>query len=158
MQRLIDEIEDKLPSNQFGFRRKRGTRDAIFLLSTFIDEQLEAGNDAFIAFIDFTAAFDSVSHKFLDESLAKMGASVQSRALFRTIYDNAKGQIRVRNKDGSTTFSQSLVIKRGVVQGDIFSPYGFIIALAVLIAEYDQLDVTTDGQLHCLDKVHCYIN
>ena len=158
LQRLIDEIEDKLPSNQFGFRRKRGTRDAIFLLSTFIDEQLEAGNDAFIAFIDFTAAFDSVSHKFLDESLAKMGASVQSRALFRTIYDNAKGQIRVRNKDGSTTFSQSFVIKRGVVQGDIFSPYGFIIALAVLIAEYDQLDVTTDGQLHCLDKVHCYIN
>ena len=120
LQRLIDEIEDKLPSNQFGFRRKRGTRDAIFLLSTFIDEQLEAGNDAFIAFIDFTAAFDSVSHKFLDESLAKMGASVQSRALFRTIYDNAKGQIRVRNKDGSTTFSQSFVIKRGVVQGDIF--------------------------------------
>ena len=89
-----------------------------------------------------------------------MDASVQSRALFRTIciYDNAKGQIRVRNKDGSTTFSQSFVIKRGVVQGDIFSPYGFITALAVLIAEYDQLDVTTDGQLHCLDKVHCYIN
>jgi len=84
-----------------------------------------------------------------------MVASVQLRALFRTIYDNAKGQIRVRNKDGSTTFSQSFVIKRGVVQGDIFSPYGFIIALAVLIAEYDRLDVTTDGQLHCLDKVHC---
>ena len=79
-------MEDNLPPNQFGFRRKRGTRDAIFLLSTFIDEQLEARNDAFIAFIDFTAAFDSVSHKFLDESLAKMGASVQSRALFRTIY------------------------------------------------------------------------
>ena len=45
LQRLIDEIADNLPPNQFGFRRKRGTRDAIFLLSTFIDEQLEAGNN-----------------------------------------------------------------------------------------------------------------
>ena len=133
---IHEEVEFNLPPCQFGFRANKGTRDAIYLLSTFIDECIESGSETYATFIDFTAAFDSVSHKFLDYSLEKMGASVQSRALFRTIYENAKGQIRVRNANGSYTFSRSFLINRGVVQGDIFSPYGFIIALAILVAEY----------------------
>ena len=38
--------------------------------------------DAYVAFIDFTAAFDNVSHKFLDRSLKQMGASDSSREPF----------------------------------------------------------------------------
>ena len=158
LRKLNEEVEFNLPSCQFGFRANKGTRDAIYLLSTFIDECIESGSETYATFIDFTAAFDSVSHKFLDYSLEKMGASVQSRALFRTIYENAKGQIRVRNANGSYTFSRSFLINRGVVQGDIFSPYGFIIALAILVAEYDPLDYTEAGRLNCLSETYHYVN
>ena len=75
---LIDEIEDELPDNQYGFRRLRGTRDAIFVLQQIVQNVVRNAQDAYVAFIDFTAAFDSVSHKFLDRCLKQMGASDSS--------------------------------------------------------------------------------
>ena len=59
-----------------------------------------------------------------------MGASDSSRAIFRAISKNAKGSVRIRNSDGTYTYSDAFEICRGVVQGDIFSPY---CALAVLM-------------------------
>ena len=61
-----------------------------------------------------------------------MGASDSSQAIFRAIYKNAKGSVRIRNSD-------AFEICRGVVQGDIFSPYCFIVALAVLMMRYDPI-------------------
>ena len=71
LRKLNAEVEFNLPSCQFGFRANKGTRDAIYLLSTFIDECIASGSETYATFIDFTAAFDSVSHKFLDYSLEK---------------------------------------------------------------------------------------
>ena len=68
-----------------------------------------------------------------------MGASDSSRAIFRAIYKNAKGSVRIRNSDGTYTYSDAFEICRGVVQGDIFSPYCFIVALAVLMMRYDPI-------------------
>ena len=73
-------------------------------------------------FIDFAAAFDSVSHRLLDESLAAANASDKSRAIFRAIYTEAAGEM--------------VSIKRGVVQGDIASPY--ILVLAFLFSSTTQ--------------------
>ena len=86
---LIDEIEDELPDNQYGFRRLRGTRDAIFVLQQIVQDIVANSQEAYIAFIDFTAAFDSVSHKFLDKCLKKMGAFDSSRAIFRAMHMRA---------------------------------------------------------------------
>ena len=49
-----------------------------------------------LTFIDYSDSFDSVSHKFLDRSLAKVGASRKTREMFRTIYAAARGMTRVR--------------------------------------------------------------
>ena len=38
-----------------------------------------------VTFIDYSAAFDSVSHRFIDEMLAKAGASNKLRAMFRAV-------------------------------------------------------------------------
>jgi len=50
--------------------------DNIFLLATLMDAVLESQETCVLTFIDFVAAFDSVSHKFLAESLHSAGASV----------------------------------------------------------------------------------
>ena len=62
-------------------------------------------NACVITFIDYTAAFDSISHKFMDVTLAKAGASRKSRAIFRAIYSATTGSARVRSTDGEHIFS-----------------------------------------------------
>eukprot|EP01050_Picozoa_sp_SAG11_P050318 SAG11_NODE_27978_length_326_cov_1.634361_1_plen_82_part_01 len=80
---------------------------------------------------DGECAFDTVSHKLLDTALNAAGASDKSRAVFRAIYSKASARVRVR--DGTEeVISRAFDVRRGVVQGDICSPYGYIIALAFL--------------------------
>ena len=93
--------------------------------------------DCVVTFIDFAGAFDSVSHKFLDEALWKAGASRKSHALFRSIYKAASGTARVLGLNGKNTYSHTFNIERGVIQGDIMSPIFFIIALDQLMQRYD---------------------
>ena len=91
-----------------------------------------------ITFIDYKAAFDSVSHKFLDSVLARAKVSRKCRAIFRAIYNVAKGMVRVNGILGKKIFSEYFKICRGVVQGDIVSPILFILALDQLIQLYDK--------------------
>ena len=90
-----------------------------------------------ITFIDYKAAFDSVSHKFIDSVLVRAGASRKCRAIFRAIYEAAKGMVRVNGTKGQKILSEFFNIGRGVVQGDIVSPVLFILALDQLIQIYD---------------------
>ena len=53
----------------------------------------------YVTFIDYSAAFDSVSHKFLDRALKAAGASNNSRALFRAVYDAASAVTKVPSTD-----------------------------------------------------------
>ena len=111
----------------------------LFVLQQIVQNVVRNAQEAYVAFIDFTAAFDSVSHKFLDQCLKQMEASDSSRVTFRAIYKNAKGSVWIRNSDGTYTYSDAFEICRGVVQGDIFSPYCLIVALAVLMMQYDPI-------------------
>ena len=67
----------------------RSTRDNILLLAKLMHSVLLNGQECVITFIDFVAAFDSVSHSFLDSALFEAGASEKSRAIFGAIYEKA---------------------------------------------------------------------
>jgi hypothetical protein len=97
---------------------------------------IKAESSCVVTFIDFSAAFDTVSHFFLDQALEEAGASVKCRAIFREIYEKAKGRVKIRSPSGETLLSEPFDIRRGVVQGDIFSPLCFILALAVIIKKH----------------------
>ena len=91
-----------------------------------------------ITFLDYRAAFDSISHKFLDEALKEANCTDKTRAIFRAIYQSASAVIRVSLPgDGTTAISDQYDVNRGVVQGDIFSPVCFIIALECLMRRSD---------------------
>ena len=90
-----------------------------------------------MTFIDFVAAFDTVSHKFLDQALTEAGASEKVRGVFRAIYSAAIAHVRVRDAGGRVSQSKSFPVRRGVVQGDIFSPVCFVIALECLFRRCD---------------------
>ena len=56
--RIEKKIEDVLEEDQFGFRRGKGTRDAIGMLSIISEQTLEIDEEIRICFIDWHKAFD----------------------------------------------------------------------------------------------------
>ena len=87
----------------------------------------------------YTAAFDTVSHKFLDEALAEAGAPIKVRAMFRAVYSSASAFTTVSAPDGRKVKSDVFNIRRGVVQGDITSPLYtyFILGLELILRRHD---------------------
>ena len=69
------------------------------MLRTLIEDMLEQGERLVATFVDYSAAFDSVSHKFIDTALSDAGASAKSRAIFRAIYRAASATTRVTDTD-----------------------------------------------------------
>jgi hypothetical protein len=136
LKRLLEEVENFLPQSQAGFRKLRSTRDNIYILATLMDKVLLSQENCVVTFIDFIAAFDSVSHKFLETSLFEAGASEKSRAMFRAIYGKAAAVVRVTAADGTAVHSEEFSVDRGVIQGDIFSPLCFIIALEAIMRKH----------------------
>ena len=68
-------------------------------LRTLVEDMLEQGERLVATFVDYSAAFDTVSHKFLDLALADAGASHKSRAIFRAIYRAASASTKVPDTD-----------------------------------------------------------
>ena len=66
----------------------------------------------------------------------------KTRALIRAIYLNASATVRATDSAGKQELSEAFEVNRGVVQGDIVSPFGFILALQLecdLSATIDQI-------------------
>ena len=64
LERIEAETGAYLSDWQAGFRKQRGCRDNILLLRTIYEDMLQQGKKLYVTFIDYSAAFDSVSHKF----------------------------------------------------------------------------------------------
>ena len=144
MKRIVKECKKFLSDWQAGFRATRGCRDNIFILRALYDFVVTGDLKCIITFIDYKAAFDSVSHKFIDKVLKKAKVSRKCRAIFRAIYEAASGKVRVNGTLGKKILSEPFDIQRGVVQGDIVSPVLFILALDLLIQTYDSDEEDSD--------------
>ena len=68
--RLHSQLEHILTDSQAGFRPARGTRDNVCILKWSIKMILREGREAVVSFIDYKAAFDTESQRFLDEALS----------------------------------------------------------------------------------------
>ena len=113
LHRLIDETDWFLSDWQAGFRGQRGCRDNLLLLRVIYDQIINGNEKCVITFIDFAAAFDSISHKFLDQALGTAGAKRKTRALFRAIYAAAEGAVRLASDDGKISLSKTFNVERG---------------------------------------------
>jgi hypothetical protein len=58
LRRIEKKIEDVLRENQFGFRRGKGTRDAIGMLRITSERTLEIDEEPSVCFINWQKAFD----------------------------------------------------------------------------------------------------
>ena len=138
LERVMSECKQYLSDWQAGFRPERGCRDNILLLRVLFDQIIKDNSKLYVTYIDYSAAFDSISYKFLDASLAKAGASRKTRSMFRAIYATAEGTARVRGLQGNKIYSDVFKVRRGVIQGDIISPIFFILAMEQIFRTYDR--------------------
>ena len=95
LQRLMKETKGYLQDWQAGFRQGRGCHNNVLILRTLVDKMLTEGKPLVLTFIDYSAAFDSVGHKFLDSALGEANnARPKTRVIFRSIYGSASARTK----------------------------------------------------------------
>ena len=133
---LIKRLEAKVEAisyiseDQFGFRRGKGTREAIAVLRVLGERRLQHGKDTYICFVDYEKAFDRVNWCKLMETLKKIGVDRRDRQLIKNLYWNQTVVVRIGYEN-----SEPGSLGRGVRQGCPLSPLLFNIYIQGLISE-----------------------
>ena len=83
--RTREKIEYELPDEQAGFRRGRSTADMLIGLQVIY---------AFVVFIDYSKAFDSISQLQMVKILSEMGFPKHLVALLEALYNYQSAVIR----------------------------------------------------------------
>jgi len=118
--RIEEKIEDELGEDQFGFKRRKGTRDAVGMLRITSERTLEIDEELSVCFIDWQKAFDRVNWTKLMQILKKTGIDWRERRLISNLYMAQSVKVRLNRRE-----TRSVKIGRGVRQGCCLSPILF---------------------------------
>ena len=145
LMRIVPFIEPRLSDMQAGYRSGRGCRDNLLILTMAIHHLLQETertdeSAGIITYIDFVAAFDSIYHSYMLESLKLYNVPLKYIRLVHAIYQHAAVRVRLQEIGGSRRYSRNIPIRRGAIQGDIPSPVVFLVALDRLLKEHGGID------------------
>jgi hypothetical protein len=118
--RIERKTEDVLGEEEFGFRRGKGTRDAIGMLRIISERNLAIDEELCACFIDWQKAFDRVNWTKLMQILKGTGIDGRGRILISKLY--MEHIVIIRLDQGET---RSVKMGRGVRQGCCLSPILF---------------------------------
>jgi Reverse transcriptase (RNA-dependent DNA polymerase) len=130
--RLQGRLDMYLGEEQFGFRKGRGTRDAIGLMRIIGERLTERCKSFVICFVDLEKAFDRVNWDKLLEILKYKGIEWKERRLIRNLYKDQRVIVKIGNKK-----SKEIELGRGVRQGCCLSPILFNIYLEEMVREIE---------------------
>lgn len=108
--------------HQSGFRRRRQTKDNLFMLTQKVGESFANGSKAMAIFFDIQGAFDKVNHDCLIHKVRETGIDIQ---ITRWINNYLRGRV-IQVKVGEAV-SRSVNLTTSVPQGGILSPTLFTI-------------------------------
>ena len=120
---------------QAGFRRNFSTIDNLFVINQMIEKCIEYNKELYLAFIDYTKAFDSVKHDCVMKSLEEQGVDVRYIEIIREMYRNLEARVKT-DKTG-----KYFRIKRGVRQGDPLSALLFNCVLESVFREMNWVGI-----------------
>ena len=131
--RITPIIERQLGESQMGFRKGKGTKDAIFQLRTICDRITQMNIEKniqgkkttkrkklYLCFVDYQKAFDRVRHDKLTEVMERAGIPELERRLIINLYWRQHAAVRWDDE-----VSRDVKVERGVRQGCVISPLLF---------------------------------
>ena len=160
--RLSAAVEDKLIPEQAGFRAGKSCTSQILNLTQHIEDGFQRGMVTGVAFVDLTAAYDTVNHKMLLNKLYKMTKDYGLVEMIRALLSNRRFQVAIQGKK-SRWRSQ----KNGLPQGSVLAPilfniytndqpitpesrhflYADDLALAAQAHTFEEVEATLEGGL-----------
>ena len=111
-----------LDPNQYGFRSKKSTTQAILNFMQYLFSNIDSGKIIFSIFLDFRKAFDTVDHRILLSKLNTYGIRGLALDWFGSYLSNRKQHVFINNSDSKHKF-----INYGVPQGSILGPLLFLV-------------------------------
>jgi len=118
--RIEKKIEYVLGEDQFGFRRRKGTRNAFGMLRIISERTWEIDEELSVCFIDWQKAFDRANWTKLMQILKGTGIDWRERRLISNLYMAQSVKVRLNRGE-----ARSVKIGRGVRQGCCLSPILF---------------------------------
>ncbi|GBP15861.1 Retrovirus-related Pol polyprotein from type-2 retrotransposable element R2DM; Endonuclease [Eumeta japonica] len=135
-------LDENKPMEQTGFRKSFSTIDHLHTVKQILEKYKEYNKSLYMAFIDYTKAFENISHKAIWQSLEKQGIPSTYIIIMRSIYFPSKGRIQL------VALGDEFGIGRGGRQGDPLFPKLFSTVLENIFRklDWDQYGLGIDGR------------
>lgn len=131
LNRLIVHLDQGLlPESQCGFRKDRGTTDMVFTARQLQEKCQEQNVDLYMAFVDLTKAFDTVSREGLWKIMAKYGCPDKFIGIVRNLHDGMTASVRDQQE-----LSDPFPITNGVKQGCVLAPTLFSMVFSAMLQD-----------------------
>ena len=147
--RLQGTVEEHVDKAQFGFRKGKGTENAIFVLRAIIKRAIEKQKDLYMCFVNFEKAFDMVRHEVLVERLRGLGIDVADLMLITNLHWGQRAVLKVGDDK-----SEWVNIKRGLRQGCVLSPDLFSLYSQAVMNELEDIEGVRVGRSN-INNIRC---
>ena len=127
-QRIKPAVESIIGRQQKAYIKHNNIGSCIINIINLIKHTISKKKSALILLIDFKKAFDSISHTFISNTLKKLGFGQDIISWVRTFLNNRDAQILLGGH-----LTDKIHLNQGVPQGDVISPYIFILMVEILL-------------------------
>ena len=110
----------KMSQNQFGFRKKFSTQDALLFFTETLRKKIDSQKIVHAVFLDLSKAFDSISHNLLMKKLSALNFSESALKLMGDFLNQRTQKVKVNGKQ-----SDWIELARGVAQDTVLGPLMF---------------------------------